>query len=390
MLYICFPLNLNIIDMVQLEIELPGEKLGWLGFVEENIAVEESLRLHFYGFLSEERNLTNLVMIELPEGLKLRRNSRIRRNEYESRRLMGSLPELPFWKKIHEGEDYVEVDFEAEIDRITPDYIVVTLPDSYKKEEQKEYNSMSVDGTFTFQVEKYDRDMLKELKKVLHKDEVLRLRFEGTLSLMSNLCQVLIYIPNGLRIAEGGEGLTNYNGDEYLLSTIIKHLPDFEKQVNADGHLVVDFEASVLSIQGCMVKVNLPKSYKRGNIELPMNKSVNSSIFHFRTEHTYLLKMVSMILQEKPIVHFYGPLSVDVPSKVEISLPVKLEASTFGGGRVSLSTQDITLAVVDNIPGWREQAEKFGRPGYLFVNFDAIILSAKDGEIVVELPERYI
>lgn len=47
MLYICFPLNLNIIDMVQLEIELPGEKLGWLGFVEENIAVEESLRLHF-------------------------------------------------------------------------------------------------------------------------------------------------------------------------------------------------------------------------------------------------------------------------------------------------------------------------------------------------------
>ena len=184
--------------------------------------------------------------------------------------------------------------------------------------------------------------------------------------------------------------MTNYNGDGYLLSTFIKHLPDFEKQVNANGHLVVDFEASVLSIQGCMVKVNLPKSYKRGNIELPMNKSVNSSIFHFRTEHTYLLKMVSMILQERPIVHFYGPLSVNVPSKVEISLPVKLEASTFGGGRVSLSTQDITLAVVDNIPGWKEQAEKFGRPGYLFVNFDAIILSARDGEIVVELPERYI
>ena len=119
MLYICFSLKLNIIDMVQLEIELPGEKLGWLGFVEENIAVEESLRLHFYGFLSEERNLTNLVMIELPEGLKLRRNSRLRRKEYEGRRLMGSLPELPFWKKIHEGEDYVEVDFEAEIERLT-------------------------------------------------------------------------------------------------------------------------------------------------------------------------------------------------------------------------------------------------------------------------------
>ena len=86
--------------MVQLEIELPDEKLGWLGFVEENIAVEESLRLHFYGFLSEDRSLTNLVMIELPEGLKLRKNSRLRRKEYESRRLMGSLPELPFWKKI--------------------------------------------------------------------------------------------------------------------------------------------------------------------------------------------------------------------------------------------------------------------------------------------------
>lgn len=247
--------------MVELTIELSGEKLGWLGLVEENIHEKEIFRLHFYGILFADDDLSS-VMIELPKGMKLRRGSRITRREYEQRRLVGSIPELPFWQQIHEGEDFIEVDFEAAVTSTSTNSISVILPDSYLKEDNKKpFNRKSVTNTFTF-----------------------------------------------------------------------------------------------------------------------------------KTEHTYLSSLLSSMIQDHPVVEFYGPLTdmTKEGGRVEISLPVSVEVKTHEGGKVCMPSQSFSLAVVNDIPGWRDKAETLGSPGYLFAIFEAVVISAtSDGEITVALPEHY-
>ena len=244
--------------------------------------------------------------------------------------------------------------------------------------------------TFTFKVDEYDKEVLKELQEALHPTDTLRLRFDGVLSLMPNLCQVSISIVEGLR-TDGRRRLTGYKGKEYMLLSTLDKLPNFKKKVNGDGHLIVYFEAAVLSIQGNRVQIELPDSYTMEREKEAAEEEYKVKTFTFKTEHTYLLKLISMILTERPVAYFYGPLSTTDPSqnKVEVSLPVKLEAVTEGGGRVSLSTQDMPLAVLDDLPEWGKRAEKIGCPGFMFVNFEAVIVKACNGEITVKLPEHY-
>ena len=244
--------------------------------------------------------------------------------------------------------------------------------------------------TFTFKVDTYDKEVLKELQENLHPESTLRLRFDGVLSLIPNLCQVSISIVEGLKTV-GRRKLTGYKGKEYMLLSTLNKLPNFKKQVNRDGHLIVYFEASVLSIQGNKVQIELPDSYTMKREDESDDEEYQIKTFTFKTEHTYLLKLISMILTERPVAYFYGPLSTSDPSqnKVEVSLPVKLEAVTEGGGRVSLSTQDMPLAVLDDLPEWGKRAEKIGCPGFIFVNFEAVIIKACNGEITVELPTHY-
>lgn len=246
--------------MIELDLELPDEKIGWLGTVEENIHPDETFRLHFSGILSTDENIS-MVMVELPKGIKLRPNSRMLRRDYERRRLIGTLPEIPMWENVHPGEDFVDVDFDAEIREINKDGIVLLLPDSYSKEDNAKNPSDN-----------------KELRS-----------------------------------------------------------------------------------------------------------------FTFKTNHVYLLDLIAKIVEDRPIVNFYGPLSSICPedSKVEISIPVKMEAKTQSGGRVSLSSQGIILAVVSDIPGWEEQAEELGMSGYLFTNFEAVITRVQGDEVTVSLPKFY-
>lgn len=245
--------------------------------------------------------------------------------------------------------------------------------------------------TFTFKVDEFDKEILEELQESLHPEETLRIRFDGVLSLIPNLCQVSICIVGGLKLANGRKKLKGYKGNEYMLLSTLTNLPNFKKQVDGSGHLIVYFETSVLDIQGNKIKVSLPESYKREKEIECCEEEYKVKTFTFKTEHTYLLRLISMILSEKPVAYFYGPLSTTDPtqSKVEVSLPVKLEANTQGGGRVWLSSQDIPLAVLDDLPEWKERAEKIGCPGFIFVNFEAVIIKACDGEITVELPEHY-
>lgn len=246
--------------MIELELNLPYEKIGWIGFVEENIHPDETFRIHFSGILSNDDNIS-IVSLELPKGIKLRPHSKILRREYENRRFIGTIPEIPMWKKVHPDDDFVSVDFDAEITDIRKDHIVILLPDSYKKE---------------------------------------------------------------------------------------------------DNH-----------------KPTSSKKEKR--------------TFSFKTEHTYLLDLIKMIINEKPIVEFYGPLTNIHPedSKVDIILPVKLEAKTQSGGKVCLPSQGITLAVVNNLPDWEKKAEELGLENSLFVNFEAVITRVRNNEITVDLPEFY-
>ncbi len=246
--------------MIELELNLPSEKIGWLGLVEENIHPDETFRIHFSGLLHDDDNLS-FVSLELPEGIKLRPHSRILRREYENERFIGTIPEIPMWKNVHPDDDYVKVDFDAEVTEIRKDHIVILLPDSYKKEDTHKSSS-------------------------------------------------------------GKEGLRT---------------------------------------------------------------------FSFKTEHTYLLELIAKVLHEKPIVQFYGPLTSIHPedSRVEIDIPISMKTETQGGGMVSLSSQGITLAVVNNLPDWEEKAEELGTPGYLFVNFEAVVTHVSNGEITVSLPEFY-
>lgn len=242
----------------------------------------------------------------------------------------------------------------------------------------------------TFKIGSYDRDILESLIAILAPGEELRLRFYGTLSKITSLCQVSLFIPKGLKVAKKKAHLTDYKGEELLLEHEVKKLPGFEKQLNDMGHLIVDFECPVLSVDGSKVQVLLPDSYKSTDKIKPSVED-KPRTFTFKTEHSYLSRLISTVLDCKPIVQFYGPLSMDRPeeSKVTISLPVKFETMTMGGGRVSLSTQGIELAVVDDIPGWQEKAEELGCKGYIFTNFEAVILKAVGDEITVSLPSSY-
>ena len=245
--------------------------------------------------------------------------------------------------------------------------------------------------TFTFKVDNEDRDTLSELYQSLHPEETLRLRFDGVLSLTTSLCQVSISIVEGLKIFRENKRSSGYHGKEYVLNKTLDKLPYFKKQVNESGHLIVYFEAPILSIEGNKIEVSLPESYKTNKESEPENGEYKIKTFTFKTEHTYLLGLISMIVNEKPVAYFYGPLNANNPSqsKVEVSLPVRLEAKTKDDGRVCLPTQDLPIAVLNELPEWEERAERLGCPGFMFVNFEAVIIKACDGEITVELPNHY-
>lgn len=232
--------------------------------------------------------------------------------------------------------------------------------------------------------------MLLNLLTALSPKEELWLRLYGTLSRIPSLCQISLFVPKGLKLVNSNSYLTDYDGEELLLESELKKLPNFEKQINEMGHLVVDMVVPVLSVKDNSVQVLLPKSYKMiDNIKTSPEERMRT--FTFKTEHTYLIELISMILENKPVVRFYGPLSKSRPerSRVTISFPVRLDTDTLAGGRVSLSTQGITLAVVDNIPEWENMSENLGTPGELFTNFEAVILKAHDNEITVALPSSY-
>lgn len=232
--------------------------------------------------------------------------------------------------------------------------------------------------------------MLLNLLTALSPGEELRLRFLGTLSKIPSLCQVSLFVAKGLKIARSWSYLTPYDGTELLLDCELKKLPKFEEQLNEQGHLIIDFEAPVLVVDESKVQVLLPESYRKtDNQELSTGGKPRT--FTFKTEHTYLFELISMILENKPVVRFYGSLSKSHPSqsKVKISFPVRLDTDTLGGGRVSLTTQGITLAVVDSIPGWENMAENLGTSGYLFTNFEAVILKVHGNEMTVALPSFY-
>lgn len=123
--------------MVDMEMVLPDDKLSWLLLVEENIHEDEIFRLHFTGILWRNKSCS-CVMIHLPEKIKFRRGSRIRRLEYERRRLVGTLTTLPYWKRLHRKEEFILVDFEAEIVDYSNGIFTARLPDSYVKEGEPE------------------------------------------------------------------------------------------------------------------------------------------------------------------------------------------------------------------------------------------------------------
>lgn len=123
--------------MIKLTMDLPEEKIGWVGLIEENIDVNETLYIHVHGILSREYEGLNSIMLEFPEKLKLKKNSRIKRLEYENHRFIGVLDTLPYWKKIHKKEKTITVDFMAEVTDYDGDSITILLPDSYIQAEEK-------------------------------------------------------------------------------------------------------------------------------------------------------------------------------------------------------------------------------------------------------------
>lgn len=242
-------------------------------------------------------------------------------------------------------------------------------------------------STLTFKVEDYDKDDLLALRDALHSNESLRLHFLGTLSLLSNLCQVSIYIPQGLKLAKGKESSTNYNGEQYLLCTSLKKLPKFENQVNENGHLIVDFEALVLGIKGNKVQVLLPESYQKqdSNTSIEGYDKSNHTLT-IKTEHSFLLEMIERCLKEKPIVKVNGTLSNFNKSDVIITLPAHFSVKTADGGSTSIIGSGIKFANIDNLPNWHEQAKT---EGYLYVDFEAVITSISKNEFTIQLPEWY-
>lgn len=121
-----------------MEMVLPDDKVKWLSAVQKNIHKDETFRLHFMGVLWRDMSKACCVLIYLPERLKFRRGSSVSRTEYERRRYIGSLYTLPFWKKIHKKEEFIMVDFEAEIVDYSNGIFTARLPDSYMKEGEPE------------------------------------------------------------------------------------------------------------------------------------------------------------------------------------------------------------------------------------------------------------
>ena len=116
---------------MEVTMNIPEEKIGWVGLIEENVDVNETLRIHIHGILSRKKDGPNSVILEFPEKLKLRSGSKITRMEYKKMRFIGILDTLPKWKTIHKGEETIYVDFEAEITDYNGTDFTVRLPDSY-------------------------------------------------------------------------------------------------------------------------------------------------------------------------------------------------------------------------------------------------------------------
>lgn len=114
-----------------MEMVLPEEKIGWIAVVYDNLHPNESLRVSFQGMLSRKNHEINMVCIELCEDMKLRPSSQIRRDEIRKRKFIGSIYTLPKWKSMYKGEEYIIVDFIAEVTAFEGSVLTVRLPESY-------------------------------------------------------------------------------------------------------------------------------------------------------------------------------------------------------------------------------------------------------------------
>lgn len=238
-------------------------------------------------------------------------------------------------------------------------------------------------ATFTFT--SWDGGYLQELREHLASDESLRLHFKGTLSSMKNLCSVTVMIPENIRLKKKGNPsfLSKSHGGE-IVGTVEK-LPKFQDQLNEQGHLIVDFEAYVFEIKGDKVKVLLPDSYRKpDNGESMEGYNKETHTLTIKTEQKHLLEMLEKCLDKKPVAHFYGELSEFDKNKVTVSLPSDYTMKTEDGGKVSVIGSAVTLAVINNLPRWREQSK-----GVIGIDFYAVITSVSEDSFTIKLPEWY-
>lgn len=135
--------------MIELTMNLPEEKIGWVSLVEDNIDVNETLYIHVHGILSREKEGLNSILLEFPEKLKLKKNSKIKRLEYENHRFIGRIETLPQWKRIHRKEKTIVVDFMAEVTDYNGTSITILLPDSYIQDEETTEDNDTITQTQT-------------------------------------------------------------------------------------------------------------------------------------------------------------------------------------------------------------------------------------------------
>lgn len=124
--------------MIEMTMNLPEEKIGWVALVEDNIDVNETLYIHVHGILSREEEGMNTILLEFPEKIKLKKNSKIKKLEYKNNRFIGILDTLPHWKRIHKKEKTIVVDFMAEVTNYDGLSITILLPDSYIQNDKSE------------------------------------------------------------------------------------------------------------------------------------------------------------------------------------------------------------------------------------------------------------
>lgn len=243
-------------------------------------------------------------------------------------------------------------------------------------------------STFTFT--STEGRFLEELRDNLSSNENLRLHFEGALCAEKRFNLVFITIPKNLKLKpKCSERIQErvLNGD--IIADVNK-LTKYEKQLDKNGNLIVDFDAYVLSIKGDKVQVLLPESYRRKKDDTfsmeGYNKEEQTLTIH--TEHQFLLEMLESCLDNNPIIEACGILSDFEESKVTITLPANFRVKTADGGTVSIFGSGVKLATINELPGWREQSKQKSA-GHLYANFKAVITNISGSKFTIQLPEWY-